>query len=157
MITYKTPLALVAGDIIARHPVDQTQGRWTVAGPAVLCGETAEIPYRTPTGTAWLLAGLRQDLTLITTRRQDVIAGLRELCDFLEANPLVPVGQEQEVVYFASRGRAVADAVREVDRVAGLLGVPSGQRSTSHVARRMFHAVAYEAVAFNAYPPKEAP
>lgn len=155
MIMHKTPLALARGDVIARHPTDGVQGRWPVTGPAVRCGDVAEIPYRTAEGTGWLVAGVEQDLTLLSTPRQDIIAGLRALADFLEANPHVPVSADPEVVYYASRGRGVADAVREVDRVAGLIDAPAGQRSTAHVAVRRFHGVRYEAVAFHAYP-KEA-
>lgn len=155
MITRKKPMNARAGDVIARHPVDDTPGRWTIAGYPVQFGDVAEIPYKTATGIAWLTASVHADLTLATTPRQEVIAGLRELADFLEANPHIPVRPEQEVLYVASTGRAVQDAVREVDRVGRLIGAPAGQRSTSRVARRVFHAVAYEAVAFNAYP-KEA-
>lgn len=155
MITHKAPMQLTRGDVIAVHPVDNIRGRWPVADEPVQCGEIAEIPYNTGTGTAWLTASIHADLTLVTTPRQDVIAGLRALADFLEANPHVPVSRDPEVLYFASRGRDVEAAVREVDRVAGLIGVPSGQRSTAHVAARVFHGVRYEAVAFHAYP-KEA-
>lgn len=157
MIIFKTPMDLKAGDVLAAHPVEGMQGRWRVVGPAVQCGDVAEIPYATSSGDcAWLVAGAHQKLSVITTPRQDVIAGLRALADFLEENPFVPVEREQEVVYFASSGRGTTDAVREVDRVAGLLGVTPGRRAQSHVASRRFHGVQYDAVAFHAYPKETA-
>lgn len=155
MITHKRPMLVQRGDVIAEHPVDHTRGRWAVAGCPVRSGDIAEIPYHTETGTAWLTASVHADLTLVSTPRQDVIAGLRALASFLEANPHVPVRPQQEVLYVASTGRTTGDAVREVDRVARLIGAPAGQRSTAHVAARKFHGVRYEAVAFHAYP-KEA-
>ncbi|WP_433225462.1 hypothetical protein [Actinomadura formosensis] len=152
MIGRATPMQLTGGEVIIRHPVTGRAGRWPVAGPAVRYGGTAEIP----TGRTWLCAAAEQELTISTTHRQDVVAGLRQLADWLETHPEVPVSADQTISYWVPSGTPRPDARAEVDRVAAILGVTSGPRawprSTTHVARRRFAGVVFEAAAYGVYP-----
>lgn len=85
-------------------------------------------------------------------QRAACIAGLRELADFLENNPDVPVGGTFSFQYSASVKRTHAEAVAEVDRVAALLGVGAGHPcgSTYYQANKHFGPVTYHVVAMDA-------
>lgn len=152
MITRAKPMTLKGGEVIIRDPATGRPVRWPVDGPPVRCGDFAEIP----TGRTWLCAPIGKELTISTTHSQDVIAGLRELADWLEAHPQVPVSGDQTISYFVPPSMSRADARAEVDRVAAILGVTSGPRawpkSSTHVARRRFAGVTFEAAAYNVYP-----
>lgn len=152
MITRAHPMQLQGGEVIIRDPDTGRPVHWPVTGPAVRLGDLAEIP----TGPTWLCAHADEELTISTTHRQDVIAGLRQLADFLETHPDVPVSQDQVVSYWVPGCMPRPDARAEVDRVAALLGVPSGprvaDRSPTHVAQRRFAGVLYEAAAYGVYP-----
>ena len=88
------------------------------------------------------------------TDRELTIAGLRELADFLEANPDVPVDRYPRI-YFAVDGSLQDGAGRErraeVDRIAAALGVEP--REAGHYsASRMFGPVEYHAFSVNPGP-----
>lgn len=156
MISTAKPMTLQGGEVITQHPTTGQTGRWAVTGPAVQCRETAEIPVRGPGGQGWITCSVHAPLTIATSRRQDVITGLRELANWLEDHPDVPVSGEQTICYWASAGRSPLEARAEVDRVAAVLGVPPGRRrspgSSTHVARRRFAGVVFEAAAVGVYP-----
>lgn len=155
MISTAKPMTLKGGEVITRHPATGEPGRWSVTGPAVQCGETAEIPVRGPAGQTWISCSVHTVLGVATTHRHDVIAGLRALADWLEDHPDVPVSGDQVVQYWASAGRSPLEARAEVDRIAAALGTSAGRRSpysAAHVARRRFAGIAYEAVAVGVHP-----
>lgn len=84
------------------------------------------------------------------------ISGARQMLDFLEDNPDVPVNSSLGVAIYV-RGD---DRVAEVDRIAALLGVEAGRRyeaDSSHNAIREFGPVVYGAVASNVYDQDEKP
>lgn len=156
MIARAHPMELRGGEVIAIHPATGAHGQWTVTGPPVQCAETAEIPVRTRAGQGWVTTSVHTKLTLATSHRQDVIAGLRELADWLETHPDVPVSRDQVIAYSATASLSPLDGRAEVDRIAATLGVPSGPRqwrkSSTHVARRRFAGVVFEAAALGVYP-----
>jgi hypothetical protein len=67
-----------------------------------------------------------------TTRRDQYIASLHELADWLQANPDIPAPRSLQVQYSAGVGRTEQEAVAEVVRVCGLLGVEPAI-SSAHV------------------------
>jgi hypothetical protein len=86
------------------------------------------------------------------THRADFIAGLRALADYLDVNPAVPVPALSTDVLVHARG-ADELAFAEVDRVAGLLGVPvcdETARGGHYTAVRTFGPVEYRCVAIPA-------
>lgn len=60
------------------------------------------------------------------SRRSALIAGARELIDFLEAHPQVPADCLREFHVYPRHGDAIEEE-REVDRIAAVLGVPSAR------------------------------
>ncbi|MEU6429539.1 hypothetical protein ABZ860_26890 [Microbispora sp. NPDC046973] len=81
--------------------------------------------------------------------RSALIAGLRALADFLEANPAVPVPRSVNVLHFPQRG-SDAEMRAEVDQVADLLGAPIDpldQKFGHYGASVRFGPVEYKAVA----------
>lgn len=82
--------------------------------------------------------------------RTKVITGLRQLADYLEAHPGVPVtrlGWDLNIYPDRADGDAVARA--EVDRVATVLGVPvtdETPRGGHYIASRAFGLISYAAV-----------
>lgn len=78
--------------------------------------------------------------------RQAVIDGLRDLADFLEANPDVPVNGRHGIAYSAVVGSDDADRA-EVDRVAALLDVKATDDQGHYIASRYFGPIQYRAVA----------
>jgi hypothetical protein len=86
-----------------------------------------------------------------STQRQALISGLRELADFLERNPEVPVPSYPTVYTFPSNG-GWAGMRAEIDAIAARLGAIAHETGTGHyVAARFFGPVEYRAVAI---PPK---
>lgn len=152
MITQAKPMTLRGGEVIVVHPRTGEPGRWPVDGPPVQYCGVAEIP----TGRTWLAAPLSKELTVETTHRQDTIAGLRALADFLEAHPEVPVSGEQVVSYWTPAGLRSVEARTQVDKIAAVLGVTAGPRavlkSATHAARRRFGPVIYQAAAIGVHP-----
>lgn len=152
MITHAKPMTLRGGEVIAVHPSTGEPGRWPVTAPPVQYGDCAEIP----TGADWLIAPVHKELTIETTHRQDTIAGLRALADFLEAHPDVPVSGEQVVSYWTPAGLRSVEARTQVDKIAAVLGVTAGPRavlkSATHAARRRFGPVIYQAAAIGVHP-----
>lgn len=79
--------------------------------------------------------------------RTQVISGLRELADFLEANPAIPVREYGWDLHYNARGTD-AEEKAEVDRIATLLGVtPIDDRPDGHfIASKTFGRITYEAI-----------
>nr|PZN09983.1 MAG: hypothetical protein DIU75_25165 [Mycolicibacterium hassiacum] len=146
----KHPLELEVGDVIAEHPYTSDTVRLRVASPPVRFGDKVEVDYAACGHRGVLVVDQHDTVTVRTTHRQDVIAGLRALADRLDATPHLPVERYPHVQYTASQGRCPQDAVREVDRVAGLLGVKARWRGADYVAEQEFGPVRYVAVAMNA-------
>ena len=69
-------------------------------------------------------------------------AALRELADFLESHPDVPVPMYAEVRTFLG-GVPEADRVAEVERIAAILGRPTETRATHYLTRRVFGPTGY--------------
>ncbi|WP_405394673.1 hypothetical protein [Microbispora hainanensis] len=78
--------------------------------------------------------------------RAALIAGLRALADFLDANPAVPVPYSVNVLHFPHRATD-AEMCAEVDRIAELLGAPINQEFGHYGASVRFGPVEYKAVA----------
>lgn len=153
--TARHAMTLGVRDIITRHPHSNASGWWEVTAPPVQYGDCAEIDVRADDGSpARFVVALGKHVTIHASARADVIAGLRELAEFLETHPWVPVNPSPIVAYSASTGRSTRDAVAEVDRVAEILEVVPGPQfdgGPHHVAVRDFGAVRYEAAAIHAY------
>lgn len=84
------------------------------------------------------------------TNRSEYIAGLRQLADFLEANPDVPARGSWSVQYTASLDTTShEEAMANVDRVAALLGVEPGYpwKTAHYQANKHFGPITYHAVA----------
>lgn len=73
-------------------------------------------------------------------RRTAIIAGLREALDFLEENPDLPVERLTSSLVLFPRGGDEIASEAEVDRIARILGVPSGrsQPNRHYRAERRF-------------------
>jgi len=143
----KHPLMVEVGDVITGHPHGSSPVRLRVTAPPVRFGDTVEIDYSERGRRGVLVVDQHDTVTVRTTHRQDVIAGLRALADRLDATPHLPVERYPHVQYTASQGRCPQDAVREVDRVAGLLGVKARWRGADYVAEQEFGPVRYVATA----------
>ncbi|WP_432928174.1 hypothetical protein ACQPZZ_01405 [Microbispora sp. CA-135349] len=81
--------------------------------------------------------------------RSALIAGLRALADFLDANPAVPVPYSVNVLHFPHRAPD-AEMCAEVDHIAELLGtsIDPREREAGHYAASIcFGPVEYRAVA----------
>jgi hypothetical protein len=79
-------------------------------------------------------------------RRAELIAGFRELADYLESNPQVPAPNYADVFTFPPDG-GWAEMCAEIDAIAGLLGVIALQAGGHYVATRSFGPLEYRAVA----------
>jgi hypothetical protein len=81
--------------------------------------------------------------------RGAAIAGLRELADFLDANPDVPVDLYGWTFHAFPRAETDAAARAAVDQAAAVLNVPvtdDTARAGHYYARRMFGPVTYAVV-----------
>lgn len=78
--------------------------------------------------------------------RTTLIAGLRALADFLDANPAVPVPRSVNVLHFP-HGATDVEICAEVDHIAELLGAPVNQEFGHYGASVHFGPVEYKAVA----------
>jgi len=82
--------------------------------------------------------------------RERLIAGLRELADFLTQSPQVPAPRWADVLVFPPRGTD-AEMFAEIDLIAGHIGVTASRDDdtpTAHyAAARRFGPVQYRAVA----------
>jgi hypothetical protein len=76
----------------------------------------------------------------------DLVAGLRKLADFIEANPGLPVPRWVHVTHFPDG--ADPEQHEEVDRVADILGRETSWNSerTQYTVSRSFGPVTYKAV-----------
>jgi hypothetical protein len=81
--------------------------------------------------------------------RARLIAGLRDLAEFLDQNPQVPAPRYTDLLVFPARGTD-AEMFAEVDVIAGQIGVTASQNDTPdghYIASRYFGPVQYRAVA----------
>jgi hypothetical protein len=81
--------------------------------------------------------------------RARLIAGLRDLAEFLSRNPQVPAPRYTDLLVFPPRG-SDAEMFAEVDAIAGQIGVTASQNDTPdghYIACRYFGPVQYRAVA----------
>jgi hypothetical protein len=84
-----------------------------------------------------------------SAERGRLIAGLRQLADFLDRNPDVPAPRYTEVIVFPSRGTD-GEMFAEIDVVARQIGAAassSGSPAGHYSAARDFGPVRYRAVA----------
>jgi hypothetical protein len=82
-------------------------------------------------------------------QRTRLIAGLRELADFLDQNPEVPMPWRADVLVFPPEG-SDAEMFAEIDLIAGQIGVAAsdaGSPAGHYSASRDFGQVQYRAVA----------
>lgn len=145
-------MELVKGDTIVVHPTTEANGEWIVERPAVVRAKVAEIAVSTPEKLTGKIATTTD--TLLTVKRDDrqaVIEGLRELADFLEANPDLAIGSSESIHYFPENKSGVDDAFAEVDRVAEILGV-TPVNGAHYKAKRKFGAIEYEALVCKSKP-----
>jgi hypothetical protein len=81
--------------------------------------------------------------------RARLIAGLRDLAEFLDQNPQVPAPRYADLLVFPPRGTD-AEMFAEVDVIARHIGVTARQNDTPdrhYIASRYFGPVQYRAVA----------
>lgn len=81
--------------------------------------------------------------------RERLIAGLRELADFLAQNPQIPAPRYTDLLVFPAR-RTIAEMFAEIDVIAGQIGVTASRNDTPgghYIASRGFGPVQYRAVA----------
>src|ERR1700730_9188163 len=82
-------------------------------------------------------------------QRSSLIAGLRDLADFLEGNPEVPAPRWTDVMVFPST--SITRGMRtEIDGIATLIGAEIDDQTTDHghyTTSRGFGPVQYRAVA----------
>lgn len=81
--------------------------------------------------------------------RVRLIAGLRDLAEFLDQNPQVPAPRYTDLLVFPSRGTD-AEMFAEVDVIAEQIGVTARRNDTPdghYIASREFGPVQYRAVA----------
>src|ERR1700733_13948872 len=81
--------------------------------------------------------------------RVRLIAGLRDLAEFLDQNPQVPAPRYTDLLVFPLR-RTDAEMFAEVDIIAEQIGVTASQNDTPdghYIACRYFGPVEYRAVA----------
>jgi hypothetical protein len=81
--------------------------------------------------------------------RSRLIAGLRDLAEFLDQNPQVPAPRYADLLVFPPRGTDPEMFV-EVDVIAEQIGVTASQNDTPdghYIASRYFGPVQYRAVA----------
>jgi hypothetical protein len=83
------------------------------------------------------------------TERQALISGLRELADFLEANPEIPAPKNADVLVFPLHAASEAEQLSEIDVIASLIGSGTETSATYHhyTTSRRFGPVEYRAVA----------
>jgi hypothetical protein len=80
--------------------------------------------------------------------RVRIIAGLRELADFLEGNPEVPAPPEAGFNVFPPTGLTNAERRAEIDVIASLIGTGTRESAGGHyIASVHFGPVQYSAVA----------
>jgi hypothetical protein len=82
-----------------------------------------------------------------SAERAEFLAGLRDLIDYMESNPDVPVTSYATVYAFPADDEWDGKC-SEIDRIAALIGVPAVDTSGGHyLALRTFGPVEYRAVA----------
>ena len=81
--------------------------------------------------------------------RARLIAGLRDLAEFLDQNPQVPAPRSTDLLVFPSRGTD-AEMFAEIDVIAEQIGTAASRNDTPdghYIAHRDFGSVQYRAVA----------
>jgi hypothetical protein len=81
--------------------------------------------------------------------RERLIAGLRELADFIDQNAQVPVPRYADLLVFPAKGTD-AEIFAEIDVIAEQISVTAVQNDTPdrhYIASRYFGPVQYRAVA----------
>lgn len=81
--------------------------------------------------------------------RDRLIAGLRELAEFLDQNRQVPTPRYTDVLFFPAEG-ADAEMFAEIDTIAEQIGVTASRNddpASHYIAYRDFGPVQYRAVA----------
>ena len=81
--------------------------------------------------------------------RERLIAGLRELADFLDQNPQVPAPRSADLLVFPPNG-SDAEMFAEIDAIAGRIGTVASDADSPrghYSAVRFFGLVQYRAVA----------
>ncbi|MEV8638766.1 hypothetical protein AB0395_44640 [Streptosporangium sp. NPDC051023] len=83
-------------------------------------------------------------------RRTAFVTGLRDLADFIEANPGLPIPRSSAIINYFPERTTDTEMCADIDQVAGALGteidpvhLPHGHYMTS----RNFGPISYEAVA----------
>jgi hypothetical protein len=79
-------------------------------------------------------------------QRQELVAGLRALADFLESSPDVPAPQYTDVLVFPP-GILDAEKRQAIDTIAARIGSGTSSYSGHYVTARRFGPVEYRAVA----------
>lgn len=89
-------------------------------------------------------------MSITPDRRTAFATGLRELADFIEANPELPIPRSSTVIHYFPQQAPDAEMCTEIDRIAEILGteidpdhLPHGHYTTS----RCFGPISYEAAA----------
>lgn len=147
--TTKLPLELTKDDMIYRHPETGEAGRWTVTGPAVRYGDCAEVEYCAANGVhGRFVVALHTALDIQRTPRQELIAGLRAMADWLEATPGVPVAECEKADFQHCVDLVdTTDRRAYVDAVAAEMGVQAAPSGPGHYrATKAFGPVEYRAV-----------
>ncbi|MFI6802614.1 hypothetical protein [Streptosporangium canum] len=83
-------------------------------------------------------------------RRTAFITGLRELADFVETNPEIPIPRASIPVHYFPERVTDSEMCAEVDRIAELLGTdidPVHLPHDHYTTARHFGPISYEAVA----------
>ena len=167
--TTRSAEALAPGDIITIHPDHpQRAGEWTVAAmPQTLLhlGDGGEwtpagkvaIDYTTRDGGEGRMVVPSRARIVIQgpelTDREAIVAGLRQLADWLERNPDMPLGlyPDVELKVFVREDSEAASAA-EVERIADLIGVQPRHNGRHYHATKTFGPASYDVVACDVRP-----
>ncbi len=85
----------------------------------------------------------------MTSTRTEFIAALRDLADFLVANPAIPVPPYTEYIRIFPDGASDAERRAGVDRLAALLDTTPADKNGHYIAIRRFGPLLYEAIAIS--------
>jgi hypothetical protein len=88
------------------------------------------------------------------TDRELTIQGMRDLADFLDAHPDVPIARTPILYFHVDNNRAIdrRDRRAEVDRIAALIGVKPRDDGPHYGATRAFGNVTFKAVSCDPGP-----
>ena len=91
-----------------------------------------------------------------TVRHSEVTRGLRDLADYIDRHPSVPVPDDGWDLLVFAHGHTQAEGRAEVDQVASLLGVPAAADTPQgglYTATRAFGPIIYHFIHLNARQP----